>query len=65
MNFSNLEFGTAKRLAVQSFEKRYLTQLLTRTDGNISQASRQAGLDRSNFRRILRKHDIDVEQLVD
>jgi DNA-binding NtrC family response regulator len=63
VTFSNLEFTTAKKLAVHAFEKRYLTQLLSRTDGNISQASRQAGLDRSNFRRILRKHDIDVDQL--
>ncbi|MFT5431243.1 MAG: DNA-binding NtrC family response regulator [Myxococcota bacterium] len=63
LEFANLPFPTAKRLAVQAFEKRYLLHLLARTDGNISQASREAGLDRSNFRRILKKHDIDVDQL--
>ncbi len=61
--YGHLTFAAAKRLAVQSFEKRYLRQLLTRTGGNISQSSREAGLDRSNFRRILKKHDIDVDGL--
>ncbi len=60
-DYAHLSFAAAKRLAVQAFEKRYLTQLLTRTGGNISQSSREAGLDRSNFRRILKKHAIDVE----
>ena len=62
-NYSHLAFAAAKRLAVQAFEKTYLTQILTRNHGNISQSSRDAGLDRSNFRRILKKHDLDVEQV--
>jgi two-component system response regulator HydG len=61
MDFSHLEFAAAKKLAVQAFEKRYLTKLLTRSEGNISLASREAGLDRSNFRRILKKADIDID----
>ena len=32
--------------------------------GNVSQSSRDAALDRSNFRRVLKKHDIDVDALV-
>jgi len=59
-DFGNLSFNAAKKLAVQAFERRYLKQVLVRTDGNISSASREAGLDRSNFRRILKKHDLDV-----
>jgi len=58
-DFGNLPFNAAKKLAVQAFEHRYLTRIMTRTDGNISMASREAGLDRSNFRRILKKHGID------
>ena len=59
-DFGNLSFNSAKKLAVQAFERRYFKQVLARTDGNISEASREAGLDRSNFRRILKKHDLDL-----
>ena len=55
---TDLDFVKAKALAVQSFESRYLKALMTRTDGNVSEASRIAGMDRSNFRRILKKYDI-------
>ena len=57
-SFSDLDFTKAKTLAVQAFEMRYLKALMTRTDGNVSEASRIAGMDRSNFRRILKKYDI-------
>jgi transcriptional regulator of acetoin/glycerol metabolism len=33
--------------------------LLTQTGGNVSQASRLAGMDRSNFRRVMKKYDFD------
>ena len=62
-DFGNLTFNSAKKLAVQAFERRYIKQVLARTDGNISKASREAGLDRSNFRRILKKHDLDIGDL--
>jgi ActR/RegA family two-component response regulator len=32
--------------------------VLRRTGGNVSEAARQAGLDRSNFRRVLKKADV-------
>jgi DNA-binding NtrC family response regulator len=57
-SLSNLPYKKAKRMALMSFEKRYLVTLLQRTSGNISQASRAAGLDRSNFRRILKRYDL-------
>ncbi len=46
-------FSEAKRLALQDFERVYLTRLLERTDGNISEAARIAGIDRSNLKRVL------------
>ncbi len=36
----------------------YLTRVLGRFDGNITAAARHAGLDRSNFRRLLRKYGV-------
>lgn len=65
LDLSHLPFSAAKDLAVQAFEKRYLTQLMARTSGNISAASREAGLDRSNFRRVLKKHDFDVDSFAE
>jgi transcriptional regulator of acetoin/glycerol metabolism len=33
---------------------------LKRAGGNISEAARQAGLDRSNYRRIIKKYNIST-----
>jgi DNA-binding NtrC family response regulator len=51
----DLPFSHAKRRATDIFEQAYLQALLRRTSGNVSEAARQAGLDRSNFRRVLKK----------
>jgi len=51
----DLPYRTAKERAVEDFEHGYFTALLARTSGNVSEAARQAGLDRSNFRRALRR----------
>ena len=62
-NFAHLPFASAKKLAIQAFEKRYLTQVLTRNEGNISQSARDSGLDRANFRRTVKKHGIDCSEM--
>jgi two-component system response regulator GlrR len=51
-------FRAAKALAIEEFEKKYLTQILDLHGGNISRAARAARLDRSSFKRLLRKHQI-------
>lgn len=52
---ADLPFADAKSRAVDVFEKAYLSATLERAGGNISEAARQSGLDRSNFRRVLKK----------
>ena len=52
----DLPFAEAKRRTVADFEETYVRHMIRRAGGNVSQAARQAGLDRSNFRRILRKY---------
>jgi two-component system response regulator AtoC len=42
------------------FEREYLTGLLDRHGGNVTAASKEAGVDRSNFLRLLRRHQIDA-----
>jgi len=56
---SNEAFRAAKARAVSQFEKQYFVELMSRTAGNISLASRLSGKDRSDITRLLRKHGID------
>ncbi|NVB78580.1 MAG: sigma-54-dependent Fis family transcriptional regulator [Kofleriaceae bacterium] len=57
---ANLEPLTeAKRKASAEFEKRYLTKVMERSKGSVSEAARLAGLDRTNFRRLLQRHGLD------
>ncbi len=58
----DLPFTKAKKSVIESFEKKYVEEALRRTEGNVSEAARQASLDRSNFRRILKKHKITPKE---
>ena len=49
----------AKRRASTAFEKRYLMRVMEKAKGSVSEAARLAGLDRTNFRRLLQRHGID------
>jgi transcriptional regulator with GAF, ATPase, and Fis domain len=44
---------------VHSFERDYLQRMLSRYHGKITRAADAAGLDRSYFRRLLRRHGIE------
>jgi DNA-binding NtrC family response regulator len=50
-----LAFAEAKRRVVEEFTSAYVQALLTATNHNVSEAARRSGLDRSNFRRLLKK----------
>jgi two-component system response regulator HydG len=52
---AELPFRDAKARAMASFEAAYFREVLGRADGNVSEAARKAGLDRSNFRRAARR----------
>lgn len=56
-----LPFSTAKAEAIADFERHYLNGILARTDGNVSQAARLAGTDRSALRKLLRRHGLTPE----
>ena len=44
--------------AKQRFERNYLVQLLKLTDGNVSDAARIADRNRTEFYRLLQKHEL-------
>jgi two-component system, NtrC family, response regulator HydG len=56
-----LSYAAAKEQALRRFEKGYVEALMRMCDNNISAAARKAGMDRSNFKRVLRKYRTDVE----
>jgi two-component system response regulator HydG len=58
-HLAHLRFKKARAMSVAAFERRYVTELLRRVEGNISEAARLAGLDRSNFKRIVKRAGID------
>jgi DNA-binding NtrC family response regulator len=57
-SLAHLPYAEAKRLAMRAFERRYLSALLERHGNNISSAARAAGVDRSNFRRLLKQYEV-------
>jgi two-component system response regulator HydG len=56
--FADLPYREAKEQAMALFERRYFAALRERTLSNVSEAARQAGLDRSNFRRAVKRAGI-------
>jgi two-component system response regulator HydG len=61
----SLSYAAAKEQSLRRFEKSYVDALMRACDNNISAAARKAGMDRSNFKRVLRKYRADVENDVD
>jgi DNA-binding NtrC family response regulator len=51
--------GMPLQEAREEFERRYLGELVEEAKGNVAQASRIAGLDPSNLRRLLKRYGID------
>jgi DNA-binding NtrC family response regulator len=48
-------YTDARKNLLYDFDRRYANGLLTATGGNVSQAARLAGLDRTNFRRLMKR----------
>jgi DNA-binding NtrC family response regulator len=56
-DLAELPYTEAKRRLVAMFDDAYTADALRRSGGNMSEAARLAGLDRSNFRRLKRRKD--------
>ncbi len=60
-NYSkDISFKSAKKKWLASFEKKYFSDILEETRGNISKAAKKAGIDRKTVYRIMKKHGMDI-----
>ncbi len=62
VDLTRFPYKEAKLRALSLFNKSYLQHLLKQSGGNISVASDRAGMDRSNFKKIIRKYEIDIRE---
>ncbi|MBX7148626.1 sigma-54 dependent transcriptional regulator [bacterium] len=60
-DLSDFDYKEAKKRALNIFNRSYIISLLQKTGGNITAAADKAGMDRSNFRKILRKYRIEAK----
>ena len=56
---------TGERVSVARFERAYITELLERTGGNISQAARISGKERSRLGKMLKKYGLERAAFAD
>jgi DNA-binding NtrC family response regulator len=56
-----LPLGEAKRRINATFERAYVSNVLERARGSMSEAARLAGIDRTNLRRLMKRHHIRSE----
>ncbi|HHH29834.1 MAG TPA: FHA domain-containing protein [Polyangiaceae bacterium] len=52
---AGLTYRNARRTVVEAFERGYLTRLLERTQGNVSQAAREARMNRSHLSEVVNR----------
>ena len=55
---TNAQFQDAKRTVVDAFERDYLSAQMRLADNNISHAARSSGVERMQFKRLLKKHGL-------
>jgi DNA-binding NtrC family response regulator len=65
MSLEERLFSLSLSRARTLFEQRYIEHVLSASRGNIAGAARAAKVDRSNFRRLLRRHGIDPSRFFD
>jgi two-component system, NtrC family, response regulator GlrR len=56
-------YSSAKSAALEQFEQEYLSHLMARAHGNVSQAARLAGKERRALGKLLKKHGIRAREL--
>ena len=58
VDWTLMPLTSAKRLAATAFERNYLVHAMESAKGSVVDAALLAGVDRSNFRRLLQRHGL-------
>ncbi len=58
------EYHQARDRVLSEFEQRYLARIVREAGGNISDAARMAGVDRTTLYRLMQKHGIDRQGIL-
>jgi DNA-binding NtrC family response regulator len=61
---SSEQYHVARDRVVADFERRYVTDLVNRAGGNMSEAARIAGVDRTTLYRLIEKHDLERDTIL-
>lgn len=61
-DLTKLPYQEAKERALQLFNRSYICHLLRMTEGNVSIASAKAGMDRSNFKKVIKRCRVNVRE---
>ena len=56
----HLPFKDAKEMMLEKFEKEYLRQHLKMSNGNITQAAFESGVNRKTYHRLINKYSISA-----
>jgi len=62
---SNTSLREARRIWLEKFERKYLTDLIAKFNGNISKVARTAGVNRMTIYRLMKQYDISLKVLAD
>lgn len=58
------DYHTARERIVGTFERKYLYWVLQEAEGNLSEAARVAGVDRTTLYRLMEKHELEKEHIL-
>ena len=61
-DLAELNYKEAKKRALNIFNRSYIIGILEKTGWNITAASEQAGMDRSNFKKIIKKYSVEMKK---
>ncbi len=65
MTWLDEPYHTARDQVTAAFERQYLTWVVNRANGNMSKAARIAGIDRTTIYRLMEKHGLHRNALID
>jgi DNA-binding NtrC family response regulator len=59
-SLTEMTIMAARRAALAAFDRRYLEAQMHRAKGNVTAAARASGMDRANFRRLLKRYRVQA-----